>query len=188
VHLPNFHDPKYLADLSNLMIPIKLKIVSGGQTGADRAALDWAIRNDLPHGGWCPSGRLAEDGTIDSKYLLTEMPDGGYRRRTKANVLDSDATLIASLASTLTGGSKETALFAHRLNKPHLHVHPGMDWKAALALWQPSQHAITLNVAGPRQSRAPGIGAFVIQVLDGILEIRRMTLSTRLDLSTLLPS
>jgi len=72
-----------------------IKIVSGGQTGADRAALDWAIVHGIPHGGWCPSRREAEDGLIPDRFQLTEMPEGGgYLERTKANFQDSDATLI----------------------------------------------------------------------------------------------
>jgi hypothetical protein len=108
-------------------VPIE-RIVSGGQTGADRAALDWAITHGVPHGGWCPAGRIAEGGVIPARYQLTEVPDGGgYRQRTEANVCDSHATLIVSIAPELTGGSHETMLFARRLAKPWLHLHPGMD-------------------------------------------------------------
>lgn len=152
---------------------MELKIISGGQTGADRAALDWAFDNGISHGGWCPAGRLAEDGPIGIEYLLDEMPDGGgYRRRTKANVRDSEATLIVSLASELTGGSKETALFARRLDKPCLHVHPGMDWQAALTAWPQTTEIRLLNVAGPRGSREPMVGTFVREVLDFVLKTR----------------
>lgn len=85
-------------------------IISGGQTGADRAALDWAIAHSIPHGGWCPAGRIAEDGIIPAKYQLTEMPDGGgYRQRNKANVQNSDATLILTTSSELSGGSIGTS-------------------------------------------------------------------------------
>ncbi len=91
-------------------------IVSGGQTGADRAALDWAISRGIPHGGWCPAGRMAEDGVIPNHYRLTEMPDGGgYRERNRANVADSDATLIVSLSPRLSSGSRATAEFAKEL-------------------------------------------------------------------------
>lgn len=94
------------------------RIVSGGQTGADRAALDWAIEHGVPHGGWCPAGRRAEDGTIPARYQLEELlQGGGYRRRTKANVRDSDATLIVSIEPVLTGGSNETRLFTQRLGQ-----------------------------------------------------------------------
>jgi hypothetical protein len=143
------------------------RIVSGGQTGADRAALDWAIERGIPHGGWCPAGRLAEDGTVPVRYNLEEMPDGGgYRRRTKANVRDSDATLVVSIEPVLSGGSKETVLFARRLAKPWLHVHPQMDWRAALVAWLESAAIETLNVAGPRASREPEVAAFTWKVLD----------------------
>ncbi len=74
-----------------------LKIISGGQTGADRAALDWAIRNGIPHGGWCPKGRKAEDGPIEAKYQLQETPSSKYLQRTDWNARDSDGTVIFSV-------------------------------------------------------------------------------------------
>lgn len=144
------------------------RIVCGGQTGADRAALDWAISHGVPHGGWCPAGRMAEDGVIPARYQLTELPGGGYRQRTEANVRDSDATLIVSIAPKLTGGSHETMLFARRLAKPWLHVHPGMDWLSALRAWIDANAMSTLNVAGPRASEAADIGSFTIEVLDAL--------------------
>jgi hypothetical protein len=145
------------------------RIVSGGQTGADRAALDWAMTHGVPHGGWCPAGRLAEDGAIAPQYRLTEVPDGGgYRQRTKANVRDSDATLIVSIAPELTGGSRETLFFAQQLAKPWLHLHPAMDWQSALRTWIDANTISTLNVAGPRASGAPAIASFTAQVLDAL--------------------
>lgn len=153
-----------------------LMIVSGGQTGADRAALDWAIAHHIPHGGWCPAGRKAEDGEIPSHYQLVDMPDGGgYRRRTKANVQDSDATLIISTEHELTGGSRETARFAERLAKPWLHVYPDQDWRQTLAAWLGSTPIHILNVAGPSGSKQPQVGDFVWQVLD---EFWKITLET----------
>lgn len=88
------------------------KIISGGQTGADRAALDWAIENNVPHGGWCPKGRRAEDGLIDAKYQLKETPSSHYPQRTEWNVRDSYGTVIFSLAERLSGGSLKTLEFA----------------------------------------------------------------------------
>jgi len=79
------------------------KIISGGQTGADRAALDFAIKRGIPHGGWIPKGRKTEDGTLPEKYHLLEMPTGSYSKRTEKNILDSDGTLIVS-HGLLTGG------------------------------------------------------------------------------------
>ncbi|HRQ56413.1 MAG TPA: putative molybdenum carrier protein [Azoarcus taiwanensis] len=148
------------------------RIVSGGQAGADRAALDWAIAHRIAHGGWCPSGRLAEDGRIHDRYQLVEVPEGGgYRRRTKANVRDSDATLLITIDPVLTGGSKETALFAKRLAKPWLHVHPESAWRNELTQWLGTHPIETLNVAGPRLSRSPEVVAFTWMVLDAVLEI-----------------
>lgn len=148
-----------------------MKIVSGGQTGADRAALDWAIDHGIHHGGWCPEGRHAEDGTIPARYRLQELPGASYRQRTRANVLDSDATLIISLSAELTGGSRETARFAQRFGKPCLHVHPAIDWSPILRQWIADTRIQTLNVAGPRASTQPGIEAFVARVLDAVLAI-----------------
>jgi predicted Rossmann-fold nucleotide-binding protein len=83
------------------------KIISGGQTGVDRAALDFAIERDIPHCGWCPKGRKAEDGSLEGRYLLTETPSSSYPQRTEWNVRDSDGSVIFSIAPTLTGGSKK---------------------------------------------------------------------------------
>ena len=97
-----------------------LKIISGGQTGADRAALDFAIKHRVPHGGWCPAGRLAEDGPIASRYQLNETPSLDPAQRTEWNVRDSDATVIFSLTPILHGGTKLTEEFAHVYGKPVL--------------------------------------------------------------------
>jgi hypothetical protein len=147
------------------------RIVSGGQTGADRAALDWARGNGIPHEGWCPSGRRAEDGPIDECYRLRETPQADYRVRTRLNVRDSDATVIFSLAEKLTGGSLATRRFAEAGGKPCLHVSKasGEDPKDLLRSFVREQGVKVLNVAGPRASGEPDIGAFVMEVLDGLL-------------------
>lgn len=87
---------------------------------------------------------------------------------------DSDATLIVSMAEELTGGSRETALFAERLAKPWLHVHPGQDWRQTLAAWLDSTPIHVLNVAGPRGSRQPEVVNFVWQVLDELLHVCKL--------------
>lgn len=147
-----------------------LRIISGGQTGADRAALDWAIKHDIPHGGWCPKGRRAEDGAIPDCYELVETPTRNYRQRTTWNVRDADATLIITLGKELTGGSLFTAQQAQKQKRPWLHVFPGEHWYEALQeFWK--QHLIrTLNVAGPRATSQPGIEAFVEDVLTSFLK------------------
>lgn len=144
------------------------KIVSGGQTGADRAALNWAINQDIPHGGWCPKGRKALDGPLDARYLLKETPSANYLQRNEWNVRDSDGTVVFTLADEVTGGSKKTISFAMKLNKPWLHLHPGLTTPAELLASFIREHQIhILNVAGSREAKEPGIydwvkGVFLI--------------------------
>jgi hypothetical protein len=144
------------------------KIISGGQTGADRMALDWAIWHGIPHGGWCPKGRKAEDGPIGSKYLLKETPTSNYAQRTEWNVRDSDGTVIFSLAPALTGGSKKTIEFAIKHEKPWRHISCSGQYDAPDSLLRfISDHRIKiLNIAGPRASKEPQIAAFVRKVLE----------------------
>ena len=151
------------------------KIVSGGQTGADRAALDWAIAHDVEHGGWCPRGRRAEDGAIPPRYRLTETPSESYEQRTEWNVRDSDGTAILSLAATLGGGSKATAELARALGKPCIHLSARVDGAAAAAKlrrWVANNGIRVLNVAGPRASGEPGVGAFVMATLNAAFGTR----------------
>ena len=146
-----------------------VRIVSGGQTGADRAALDWAIAHDLPHGGWCPRGRRAEDGTIPGRYRLSETPGVAYVQRTEWNVRDSDGTVIFTVSETLTGGSLTTVEFARVFGRPCLHLSRRVDGDLAGPKLRRfvGDHAIrVLNVAGPRASGEPGVGQFVRTTLD----------------------
>jgi hypothetical protein len=146
-----------------------VRLVSGGQTGADRAALDWAIARGVPHGGWCPRGRKAEDGTIARDYRLAETPSDGYLQRTEWNVRDSEGTVILSLSPALTGGSKKTAEIAQQLGKPWLHLSKDAsrgDAGSRLRRFLQEHHIRVLNVAGPRASTEPGIGEFVKAALD----------------------
>lgn len=146
------------------------KIVSGGQTGADRAALDWAISRGIPHGGWCPKGRRAEDGTIPAKYELQETTSTSYASRTEMNVLESDGTVILSLKPLLSGGSLQAAEFAAKHSKPLLHIHTGTrDAPRKLVAFVRDNGITTLNVAGPRASSEPTIAEFVMKVLDEAL-------------------
>ncbi|HEY9050446.1 MAG TPA: putative molybdenum carrier protein [Gammaproteobacteria bacterium] len=128
------------------------KIVSGGQTGVDRAALDIAIALAIPHGGWCPLGRRAEDGRLADIYQLTETPGANYAQRTEWNVRDSDGTLILTCGQP-TGGTALTCKLAQDMNKP-LYVadlDQISDFKQ-LQQWLESASITTLNIAGPRQS------------------------------------
>jgi hypothetical protein len=145
------------------------RIVSGGQAGADRAALDWAIARGLPHGGWCPKDRLAEDGPLDPRYQLTETESPGYRQRTRANVRDSDGTLIVNLGE-LDGGTLETKRYADKIGKPVFLVQADRDLPAyvvaAFARWLERSAIATLNVAGPRESKRPGIYVVTYDLLE----------------------
>ena len=146
--------------------PVIKKLVSGGQTGADRAALDFALDHHLPHGGWCPRGRRAEDGPLAARYELRETPGDDHAQRTEWNVRDSDGTVIFSLAAELAGGSAHTASCAQRLGRPWLHLTPAAPHPARQLREFVAAHALTtLNVAGPRASEEPGVGAFVRRVL-----------------------
>jgi hypothetical protein len=97
------------------------KIISGGQTGADQAGLEVAIKLNIPHGGWIPKGRLTENGPLPDKYNLQEMPGKSYPKRTEQDVMDSDGTVIFSHGK-LTGGSALTAQLAEKHSKPILHL------------------------------------------------------------------
>ena len=148
------------------------RIISGAQTGADRGGLDAALAWGLPIGGWVPRGRKAEDGTVPEKYAgLLETPTADYRARTERNVKDSDATLIFT-HGPLSGGSKLTADFCRKHGKPWLQidfaVEGDRDYRFA-ALWLQDHGARVVNVAGQRESKAPGIQAEVAAFMGRIL-------------------
>ena len=136
------------------------KIISGGQSGVDRAALDVAIKLGIPHGGWVPKGRLTEDGPLPEIYALRETPTAAYAERTEKNVVDSDGTLIISRGE-LTGGSEYTREMALKHSRPWLHVDldRAAAFRAALTIveWLADQNIRVLNVAGPRASKDPDI-------------------------------
>ncbi len=148
------------------------KIISGGQTGADRAALDFAIANGMPYGGWLPKGRKTEDGTLDPKYNLMEMPTADYPKRTERNVLDADGTVIVS-HGLLTGGSALTREFAKKHKKHWLHVDlKELTTKEAadqLYNWLTNHQIKVLNVAGPRARKDPAIYEATMRILEATL-------------------
>jgi hypothetical protein len=148
---------------------VSVRIVSGGQTGADRGGLDAAIELGIPYGGWCPKGRKAEDGVIPAIYKLKETTSGDYWVRTEQNVMNADATVIFT-RGPLDGGSLLTAKYAGVYLKVYLHV----DLSAAshdqavamLVSWlKELGPGIALNVAGQRESKSPGLQAQVKAVL-----------------------
>jgi hypothetical protein len=147
------------------------KIVSGGQTGVDRAALDVAIKLGISHGGWVPKGRKAEDGIISDKYLLIETPTEDYKERTEQNVKDSNGTLIISRGA-LTEGSAFTRDMATKYKRPWIHVdlEKTNAFKAAqdIRIWIVRQKVKILNVAGPRASNDARIYELTMKVLEAV--------------------
>lgn len=136
------------------------RLVSGGQSGVDRAALDWAINYHVEHGGWCPHGRRAEDGPIAARYRLAETASAGYAERTKRNVRESDATLILN-AGALEGGTLLTQRVAVAAGKPCFVAHLDAQDRSAEVRrtleWLGSGAFLELNVAGPRERSRPGV-------------------------------
>ncbi len=148
------------------------KIVSGGQTGVDRAALDAALALGVPCGGRCPKGRRAEDGVIDARYPLTETASDDYGERTRLNVEEADATLILN-RGPLEGGTLMTRDLARELEKPHLVDDLDDASVDAAAEWILRVRPGALNVAGPRESKSPGVYASARAFLAKLLAITR---------------
>ena len=162
--------------LRDELLKMLRKIISGGQTGADRDGLDFAIETGLEHGGYVPRGRKAEDGRIDDRYNLVELSTSSYPARTRKNIEESDGTVIFSLECSLNGGSKLTRELADKLGKPVLHIYDSRKerrWNPdslrieieALTDFLRSNKIEILNVAGPRESKEPGVYEWTLTVL-----------------------
>lgn len=138
-----------------------MKIISGGQTGVDRAALDAAIALGIPHGGWCPKGRRAElETVIPEKYNLKETDSREFEERTKLNIRDSDGTLILVLETPIkvTDGTILTIETVQESNKPYVIIDLSKETELEkLLTWVNDNNIKILNVAGPRESQAPGV-------------------------------
>jgi len=148
------------------------KIISGGQTGVDRAALDAAMRMGIPHGGWIPKGRITEDGPLAPTYNLDEMPTESYAERTEKNVTDADGTLIIS-RGTPTGGTDYTRKMVLKHGKQMLHIdltlhRSPLDAASLISSWLGMNKIEILNVAGPRASKDSQIYAEVLAILTHI--------------------
>lgn len=146
------------------------KIISGGQTGADQAALDVAIKLGIPYGGWIPKGRLTENGSLPDKYKLQEMPTNSYPKRTEKNILDSDGTVIISHGK-LTGGSALTRKLAKQHKRPWIHIDPNKTQMflavSELYDWTISNNIEILNIAGSRASKDPKIYKDTFYIIEG---------------------
>jgi hypothetical protein len=149
------------------------KILSGGQSGVDRAALDAAMDMGLEAGGWCPRGRRSEDGILDSRYPLQETPSRDYEQRTEWNVRDSDGTLVLTTGRP-EGGSARTIEAASHQGKPFFVVNLlGRGDVKAVLFWMEFENIQTLNVAGPRESKVPGIKQMAMAfVKDLVVAVR----------------
>lgn len=168
----NPKDPKYNMNLK------KIKIVSGGQTGADRGALDFALEANYACGGWCPKGRKAEDGRIPERYPLQESKSSRYQERTRLNICDSDVTLLFINSHILGKGSKLTAKTAHTLGKPLLEIDcsiPVDEAAVQIRNFVSESWAMVINIAGNRESSSPGIGAYVHSVLSNDMYWKKWT-------------
>ena len=151
------------------------RLISGGQTGVDRGALEAALNRRFPCGGSCPKGRRAEDGPIPPRYPLTELDSTNYLVRTRRNVADADATLVLA-PGALTGGTRATEKYARQTGKPCLVVDPGTaptgEPLRRILNWLAREDVRVLNVAGPRESSCPGIAAtaeaFIGDLLDAL--------------------
>ncbi len=148
--------------MSTKVFNMELKIISGGQTGVDMAALDAALKVGFPIGGWCPKGRLSEAGTIPLAYSLKETPSPDASQRTEWNVRDSDATLIISPFPVVSNGTAYTLKMIEKHNKPFVVLNcdqllPASNLVTCLSQWVNDLGINVLNIAGPRESKVPGI-------------------------------
>jgi hypothetical protein len=133
------------------------RVISGGQTGVDRAALDAALDSGLEVGGWCPKSRLSEEGSIPARYPLRETPSTSYTQRTEWNVRDSEGTLILHVGK-IVGGTALTRELALSYGRPHLSVDLRLTGNLQDAVdWLETHRIETLNIAGPRESNHQGI-------------------------------
>ena len=154
-----------------------MKIISGGQTGVDRAALDVALQHGIACGGWCPAGRLDEYGKIPVRYPVQELRHADYSARTRQNVSESDGTVII-YDRQLSGGSAETVRFCRELDRPHQLIDTStVSTETAADLIRDflAKHKIDiLNIAGPRQSQWPEGYDYAVRALERLLAQLRL--------------
>lgn len=162
-------------------LPVKM-IISGGQTGVDRAALEVAMELGIPHGGWCPRGRLAEDGPIPSQFLVKETTSRLYYVRTELNVKEANGTLIL-FRGKMSSGTGLTQKYARQQRKPCLCVDlqkgTTADLVARIRAWLIDKRIQILNIAGPRASSAAGIGEEVRAVLQEVFFAEKQAVRLR---------
>lgn len=154
------------------MIFSGVRIISGGQTGADRAALDFALEHDISCGGWCPKGRLAEDGCLPERYPLRETSTASYAQRTRQNIEDADRTVIFTHGDSFDRGSLLTRKICLEKQKPVLIIDLAEKEEVLnirFAGWMKEEKIRILNIAGPRESFLPGIYLKTLDFLEKML-------------------
>jgi len=168
--------------MSTIIPSMTLKrIVSGGQTGVDRGALDAALAVGFECGGWAPGDRMAEDGVIADRYPLTVLPNGNYRQRTRLNVVDSDGTAIL-YEGYLSDGTRLTRDLCELVNRPCILISaletPDSIAAAAVVKFIEDNNIGTLNVAGPRASGWPAGHAFALEVIGQVIKSKTEELTS----------
>ncbi|MCD4741951.1 MAG: putative molybdenum carrier protein [Desulfobacteraceae bacterium] len=167
------------------------KIISGGQTGADQAALDSAIKFNIEHGGWVPKGRKTENGILSGKYKMDEMKTGDYPARTRQNIIDSDATLIIA-GGVLTGGSLLTKNLAREMGKPYCHIDfiSMDDFEAAMVVHSfiIDNNVEILNIAGSRISSDPAIYEGTRTLVEAMIYMTELSSDKGIEKVELIPS
>lgn len=168
--------------------PSLIKIISGGQTGVDRGALDAALDLGIPCGGWCPAGRADEDGIIPDRYPLRELPYGGYKARTIRNLLEADGTLIIYFGA-LEGGTEMTALHCMKYRRPYRLID---GWEIApvraaemVRAFIMERNLRSLNVAGPRASRRPEGQTYAYETVRCLCAVLQRSMVTGVPTATL---
>ncbi len=141
-------------------------IISNGQTSGDRAALDWAIEQNVPHGGWCPKGRATAAGPLDVKYQLRETATENYLECTEANILGAEGTVAFTLGPKATGSTQKTISLTKKLKKPCVHLHQGiLAVSEKLVAFMDKHHIRRLNVAGSDEANEAGIDLWISNAL-----------------------
>lgn len=150
-------------------MPFKISIITSSRIGADRAALDWALANEMPHGGWCPAGMLAGDEPLDPKYRLKETATEAPLESVESNVRDSDATVVFTLGPKATGPAQKAVSYSKKQKKPVLHVHRAVLGASERVVEFLDKHYIRrLHVTGTAETEEAGVGGFVTMTLDRV--------------------
>lgn len=150
-------------------MPLKISIITSSQLGADRAALDWALANSMPHGGWCPPGVLSGTEPLDPKYKLKETAGEAAFECVDNNVRDSDATVVITIGPKATGAAQKASTYAKKQKKPVLHVHRAVLGASERVVEFLDKHYIRrLHVTGSTEADEPGVGNWVTMTLDRV--------------------